>query len=473
MTVSLLWFRQNLRVHDNPALQTAVAEGPVVPVYVLDDDGAADRKMGPAQRWWLHHSLNALDQSLMKRGNGLVLRRGNVAAQLLALAEAIGATRVHTMRQYEPWEKRAENAVAGVLDLVVHDGNHLEPPENVCGAAGQRYPLFTPWYRTLIARMPPGIPIPAPQFIRSVAGGTRAFSERLDLWNLLPRSPDWAKGFTDWCPGEKGAWRAARSFYSKVNKYKELRDFPGAVATSRLSPHLHFGEISPRSLWHLFEDSRGSGPDMFRAELGWREYATSLIDQLPDYGARHGHRLFECFRWRNGEDAERDFRAWTQGRTGYPIVDAGMRELWHTGWMHNRLRMITASFLVKHLLIDWRRGERWFWDTLLDADYAANAMNWQYVAGTGVETPPFSRIIAPRLQSERFDMAGYVRRYVPEISHLSDQDIYQAHLTGAKVPTYPEPIVPHQLARARALCAWQTAHACVTVAKSSAENADP
>ena len=452
MPATLLWLRSDLRVSDHPALCAAAADGQVVPVFVLDDDTPSVRRMGGAQRWWLHHSLAALDQSLRKRGSRLILRRGPAASALSELVRETDCVRVHATRAYEPWHRETETALAADVDLILHDGNYLARPEAILNGQGDRYRLFTPWYRRLLDHMPPAPPLPAPDVIP--APPTFPLSDQLSDWDLLPTRPNWAAGFEIWQPGEKGAWRAARDWLPKVGRYKAARDFPGEPATSRLSPHLRFGEITPRALWHALGERDDAGAESFRAELGWREHGLNLVDQMPDYWSRNGRSQFDRFPWREGESADADFRAWTRGQTGYPVVDAGMRELWQTGWMHNRVRMITASFLAKHLLLDWRKGERWFWDTLLDADLGSNAMNWQYVAGTGVDAPVFSRIMAPGLQCEKFDMAGYVRRFVPEIAHLSDAEIGSAHRHGIRVSAYPPPIVDHDAARARALAAW-------------------
>lgn len=450
---SLLWLRQDLRLSDHPALQAAIDEGAVIPVFILDDEAAGAWKIGGAQRWWLHHSLVALDRSLRKRGNQLVLRRGSAVDQLLSLVEETGASRIHATRHYEPWHKKTEQDLAESMELVLHEGNYLASPASVLNGQHERYRVFTPWYRKLLERMPPPLPLRPPDAIPGPETAPR--SDQIDQWQLLPTKPDWTTGFSRWRPGEKGAWLALRAFIPAIGQYKQERDFPARPATSRLSPHIHFGEISPRALWHAIGDRHDGGAESFRSEICWREHGINLVDQMPSYPDRSGRAQFEQFAWREGEDADRDFLAWTRGLTGYPVVDAGMRELWQTGWMHNRVRMLAASFLVKHLLIDWRRGERWFWDTLLDADLGANAMNWQYVAGTGVDAPVFSRIMSPRLQSEKFEMGGYVRSFVPEIAHLSDQQIHEAHISGAMAPRYPQPIVSHEAARARALAAWE------------------
>lgn len=450
---SILWFRQDLRLTDHPALTAAIAEGAVVPVYILDDEAPGIWSIGGAQRWWLHHSLTALDASLRKRGSRLVLRRGAAAAELEKVMIETGARRVLATRCYEPWWKRIDAAISARADLVLHDGNYLVPPSAITNISGERYRVFTPWYRRLLDHMPPAPPLPAPH--RLAGPELWPASEELSTWHLTPTGPDWASGFGAWVPGEKGALRALRDWLPAAGDYKTDRDYPSRPATSRLSPHLHFGEISPRTLWHALGDRNDPGAEAFRSEIGWREHGLNLVDQMPDYGERNGRAPFDRFPWRTGAAADRDFRAWCRGRTGYPVVDAGMRELWTTGWMHNRVRMITASFLVKHLLIDWRRGERWFWDTLLDADLGSNAMNWQYVAGTGVDAPVFSRIMSPLLQCEKFAMGDYVRAFVAELSRLDDSEITAMHGGSHAAAGYPPPLVGHQEARTRALAAWE------------------
>ncbi|MBU6206867.1 MAG: DNA photolyase family protein [Alphaproteobacteria bacterium] len=455
MSSALLWFRQDLRLHDHPALAAAVARGAVIPVYVLDDETPEEWRIGGAQRWWLHHSLSALARSLAVLSSRLILRRGRAADVLLGLMAETGADSIHAHRAYEPWWQRTDAEIAGEVTLHLHDGNHLANPRHLLNGAGARYRLFTPWFNRLLEQMPPPRPLPAPDHIPTP--DTWPASDELADWALLPTCPDWSQGFGTWTPGEAGARAAFRAFLPKIADYAEVRDFPALPGTARLSPHIHFGEISPTTLWHHAAKQAGAHARTFLSEVAWREHGLNLVDQMPDYANSNGRAVFDSFPWRSGAEADADFTAWTRGQTGYPVVDAGMRELWQTGWMHNRVRMITASFLVKHLLIDWRRGERWFWDCLLDADLGANAMNWQYVAGSGVDAPVFSRMMAPLVQSPKFEMADYIRAFVPELAHLRDDEIHAPHETGVSPPGYPLPIIGHVEARARALAAWEAA----------------
>ena len=448
-TPTLLWLRRDLRLADQPALLAACAAGgPVIPVYVLDDETPKHRAMGGASRWWLHRSLESLDAGLRARGSRLVLRRGRCEVVLAALAAETGARAVQAMAHHEPWWRNAERAVGKVLDLQLHDGNYLAPPGSVRTGGGTLFKIFTPFWRALQERMPPATPLSAPG--RIAAPDAWPASEALGDWGLLPTAPDWAAGFgAEWTPGEDGAAARLEDFADGVGAYQARRNLPAVEGTSRLSPHLHFGEISPAAVWHRVAEHADNGT--FLAELGWRDFAQSLIVQFPDYGQRNGRAQFDALPWRTGEAAARDLRAWQQGRTGYPIVDAGMRQLWTTGWMHNRVRMIAAGFLIKHLLIDWREGERWFWDTLVDADYASNACNWQWSAGSGVDAQMFVRIMAPLSQSAKFDAAGYIRRWVPELAGLSDDAI---HDPVVRPGGYPARLIGHAEGRARALAAF-------------------
>ena len=442
----IVWFRRDLRLVDQSALVAAAAEGPVLPVYILDDETPKHRKMGAASRWWLHRSLVALDATLKAKGSRLILRRGKSAQGLADLARETGATRVHALHHYEPWWRNAERAVAERLDLVLYDGNYLAPPGSVTTGAGQPYKIFTPFWRALHDRLPPAEPVQAPDRFDTPDRWPR--SDELGDWNLLPTHPDWATGFAEeWTPGEAGALDRLDDFAYQAARYDDRRNLPSVEGSSRLSPHLHFGEISPATVWHRIADAGGS-VDTYLGELGWRDYAQNVISQLPDYRRVGGRPQLDSIAWR---DAPADLAAWRKGRTGYPIVDAGMRHLWISGWMHNRVRMIAASFLVKHLLIDWRLGEQWFWDCLVDADYGSNSVNWQWIAGSGIDANMFSRIMAPLSQSDKFDAADYIRRWVPELAALTDSEIHDP--ADAKRGNYPPKIIGHREARERALAA--------------------
>lgn len=449
---SILWFRRDLRLSDQAALIAAAAEGPVVPVYILDDETPKHRAMGGASRWWLHHSLASLDTALREKGSRLILRRGKSDAVLAALAEEAGTKRVHCIHHYEPWWRNAERAVAKQLKLVCHDGNYLAPPGSVTTGSGEPYKIYTPFWRALQQRMPPTAPANRPREIPAPSNWPK--SDRLEDWALLPTKPDWATGFAYWEPGEAGARKRVDAFVDKAADYDRTRNLPSIEGSSRLSPHLHFGEVSPAYVWHRAADAGGS-VDVFLSEIGWRDYAQNVILQFPDYAAKNAREKFDAIPWRDFRSSavREDFDAWTKGRTGYPIVDAGMRQLWATGWMHNRVRMIAASFLIKHLLIDWREGERWFWDTLVDADYASNAVNWQWVSGTGIDSNMFVRIMAPLSQSEKFDAAGYIREWVPELAGLHDDVIHDPEEHGRPPGDYPAKLIGHREARERALAA--------------------
>ena len=448
MTVpSIVWLRQDLRLADQPAFAAAAAEGPVVPLYVLDDETPGRWKIGGAQRWWLHHSLAALARDLATAGAPLVLRRGRAADEVARLAREIGARRVHALRHYEPWWQESEAELAERVELELHEGYLLASPRDVRTQQGGRYRIFTPFWRALSEQMPPAPPLPAPDLTGLEA---RVASDALGDWDLLPTTPDWSGGFAEWMPGEAGANARVDALAERIASYDTARNLPSRDGSSRLSPHLHFGEVSPATVWHAAQAADGDASPYLR-EIGWRDFTANMIDQMPSLGEANGRDAFDRMPWRSGTEADADFIAWTKGRTGYPIVDAGMRELWATGWMHNRVRMLAASFLVKHLLIDWRRGARWFWDTLVDADYGNNSVNWQWIAGTGVDSNPFGRIMAPLSQSVKFDAGDYIRRWVPELAKLGDEDIHDPHAAGTGVRGYPAPLIGHREARSRAL----------------------
>ena len=469
-TPLLLWLRDDLRLADHPAVHAAAQSGaPVLPVYVLDDETPGQRPMGGAARWWLHGSLDALDRRLEARGSRLTLRRGAAEAALPSLAAETGAKAVLWTRSYEPEMQARDRRVDAALrqrgvEPNSVSGNLLIEPGTLVTQGGGPFKVFTPFWKALRARCRPGSPRPLPE--RLAAPQSWPGTDRLDAWGLQPKRPDWATGFRIWTPGEAGAAeRLARFLDGGLQGYAAGRDRPDRPGTSQLSPHLRFGELSAAQLWRAVEDAvaRGAAPasdgEACLRELGWREFCRHLLFHFSDLPKAPWRAEFRRFPWRDDPAA---LKAWQLGQTGYPIVDAGMRELWATGWMHNRVRMIAASFLTKHLLIPWQEGEAWFWDTLVDADAANNAANWQWVAGSGADAAPYFRIFNPVLQGERFDPQGdYVRRWVPELSRLPAPDIHRPWtsdgLRSAGVilgKTYPEPIVDHAAARRRALAAY-------------------
>ncbi len=467
MKTALVWFRNDLRLDDNPALLAACAAADrVVPVFLLDDEAAGTWKMGGASRWWLHHSLASLAHDLRARGANLILRQGNAETIIVELAAEAGAAEIHTARSLEPWARGLDIRVATALRPTGiafhrHLSAQLFAPETIKTKTGGPYTVYTPFSRACLERdVSP--PLPAPTRINGIEGVPSA---GLDDLNLLPKTPDWSGGLRGaWRPGEAGAKTLLDRFLAgPVQTYDESRNLPGIPGTSRLSPHVHFGEISPRRLWHAARAAPpGKGAETFKKELLWREFSISLLWynlELPELPIRP--------EFANFPSAENPaaLRAWQVGKTGYPIVDAGMRELWQTGWMHNRVRMITASFLVKHLLIPWQAGEAWFWDCLVDADLAANAASWQWVAGCGADAAPYFRIFNPVLQGKKFDPDGaYVRRFVPELAKLPTEHIHapwdapENLLADAGVKlgdTYPLPIIGLMEGRDRALAAYK------------------
>ncbi len=404
----LVWLHRELRLADNP-LFTRNAGRPLVVAYVLDDETPGAWKLGGAARWWLHHSLGRLAASLEAIGARLVLRRGAVATVIPRLAAEIGASEVHAGETPEPWLRRAQATIAASagITLTLHRTRLLFHPEEIRTGGGTPYGVFTPFSRACLARGLPAPPEPPPT--RLV--GPDVASARLADWKLLPTGPDWAGGLRDaWEPGEAGAEKRLAAFLGgALDGYGERRNLPAIEATSRLSPHLAWGEISPARLWLAAEATDARGLRSWINELLWREFAAHLLWYHPHMAEKPLRPIFAHMPWRSDPAG---LAAWRKGETGIGIVDAGMRELWATGWMHNRVRMIAASFLVKHLLIPWQKGEAWFWDTLVDADLATNAASWQWVAGSGADAAPYFRIFNPDLQAAKFDPDGaYVRRW--------------------------------------------------------------
>ncbi|TYC97480.1 deoxyribodipyrimidine photo-lyase [Arthrobacter echini] len=457
MAVTLVWFRDDLRISDNPALMAAAQSGDdVVACYVLDEETEGIRPLGGASKWWLHHSLSALAASLGELGIALTLRRGAAGEVLPRLVDESSARAVVWNRRYGLAERTVDASLkAGFsedgVEATSYQANLLYEPWEVATGSKEPYKVFTPFWRACLAFRTPRTPLPAPESLQ----GPQLKSENLDSWKLLPTTPDWAQGLREaWTPGEGGAHERLDDFLDSAAGYKAARERPGTEGTSRLSPHLRFGEISPFEVWHAVQDNKdtSTAEDMrvFGAELGWREFSWQLLYFNPDLATVNYRREFDGFASEDPTPA--DLAAWQQGRTGYPLVDAGMRQLYGTGWMHNRVRMVTASFLIKNLMVDWRVGERWFWDCLVDADAASNASNWQWVAGSGADASPYFRIFNPVLQSRKFDAEGkYLLRHVPE---LADADNLHEPWKGS-APGYPDPIVDLKESRERALSAYK------------------
>ncbi|MBP0446033.1 deoxyribodipyrimidine photo-lyase [Roseomonas sp. SSH11] len=462
---AILWFRQDLRLADNPALEAA-RQRPVLPVFVLDDAAAGDLAYGGAARWWLHHSLEALGRDLGARGAPLLLLRGDAVALLADLAERIGAGEVHAGWLAEPWARAQEAALAARLSaggsrLVLHTSTHLVHPDAIRAGSGRPYAVYAPFARKLLAMGEPPPPLAAPARLEGVSPPSPGLP--LAALALLPRPPvpDWAAAFgSAWKPGEAGAReRLMRFARSGLADYPLRRNDPSVEGSSGLSPHLRWGEVSPRQVWQASREGGAEEALPFLREILWREFSHHLLWHRPEMPHAALRAPFARFPF---EPDRRLLRAWQRGRTGYPIVDAGMRQLWQIGWMHNRVRMIAASLLVKHLLQPWQDGFAWFMDTLVDADPANNGASWQWIAGSGTDAAPYFRVFNPVTQGEKFDRDGaYVRRWVPELAAMPARFIHRPWDAPADIRagaglaegTYPRPVVEHAAGRARALAA--------------------
>lgn len=473
----IYWFRQDLRLQDLSGLRAAAATGrPVLPCFILDDESPGEWCVGGASRWWLHHSLEKLAQDISARGGKLLFFKGTASKIISQLVHTTGANAVFCSRQYEPWNVELEQSLHTQLDqqgvsLKRFPGSLLWEPETVSNQQGLPYKVFTPFWR-FCRSQPQSIAPAGPCNVEdwfldeAVEGVTQGSLEDL---GLLPSNPDWAAGWSKlWQPGEQGASQKLTAFLQEtVVDYEQGRDFPAMESTSRLSPHLHFGEIAAQRVYCetlnlITGNSNVEVPaTKFLSELGWREFCNHLLFHFPHIPHTSFNAKFEQFPWLGSAV---HLSAWQLGRTGYPLVDAGMRELWQTGFMHNRVRMVVASFLCKHLLIDWRAGQRWFWDTLLDADLANNACSWQWVSGSGADASPYFRIFNPIIQGKKFDKAGeYIRQWVPELAQLPDRYLHEPWLAPEAIlaehgvvmdDTYPLPIVDHRSARESALAAF-------------------
>lgn len=465
----LVWFRRDLRLSDHAALSAAAETGlEVLPFFIQDDDDLEDWHTGAASKWWLHASLESLQRDLSQQDLRLILRRGRASYVIASLVKATGASMVVWNRCYDPSTLDRDAKIKNSLrqsgcKAESFQGSVLFEPWEVRTSTDSPYRVFTPFWRACRQRsVAPALE--QPRQIESFSGEWPQ-SDDLDSWKLQPSKPDWATGLREtWEVGENCAHERLGQFLdTAAASYKQDRDLPGLDGTSMLSPHLHFGEISPRQIWHAVDAREpNEGSETFLKEVGWREFCHQLLFHNPALPDKNLRAEFDAMPWRDDPES---LALWQTGQTGYPLIDAGMRQLWQTGWMHNRVRMVVASFLSKHLLIDWRHGERWFWDTLVDADLANNSAGWQWVAGCGADAAPFFRIFNPMTQSRKFDAKGtYIRTWVPELAALSDRDIHEpwsaspAELLAAGVKlgeTYPEPCVDHGAARQRALDAYK------------------
>ncbi|PIE56046.1 MAG: deoxyribodipyrimidine photolyase [Desulfobulbus propionicus] len=463
--LAIHWFRNDLRLVDNPALLQAAGHGQVLPIYILDEENAGEYAMGSASRWWLHHSLMALNSDL---GGALSLYRGDPLTILQSLIERLPVRAVYWNRCYEPWRIQRDMRIKKTLQqqniaVESHNGSLLWEPWTVSKQDGTPYKVFTPYYRRgCLAGVPPRSPLDAPRQVQWYQDDTAAGIAALEL---LP-SIRWDEQLEPhWQIGEHAAHARLAAFLDEgLFNYREGRDFPAKNQTSKLSAHLHFGEISPHQVWHTLDSVADSDDtDHFRSELGWREFSSYLLFHNPGLPRENLRQKFTHFPWEKDPLSQ---QAWQKGKTGIPLVDAGMRELWQTGYMHNRVRMIVGSFLVKNLRLHWHEGARWFWDCLVDADLASNSASWQWIAGCGSDAVPYFRIFNPVTQGKKFDPEGsYIRRYVPEIAVLPDKYLFSpwtapksvlqaANITLGK--TYPEPLVDLQISRKLALAAFHS-----------------
>ncbi|MGY6709109.1 MAG: cryptochrome/photolyase family protein [Rhizobiaceae bacterium] len=469
--IAIVLFRHDLRIADNRALAAAGASfDKVVPVFVFDEESPGIRPLGGARRWWLHKSLQQLAASLEKLGAPLVLRKGRMGDVVSELVQETGAAAVFWNRRYDPPGIEADRLMKNALkeagiEAESFEGHLLHEPWELKTGSGGHYRVYSPFWRALAAQGDPRPPVDAPTKLHSPAQPPR--SDRLADWDLLPTKPDWAGGLREaWTPGETGARERLDDFLNgEINGYADDRDRPDKPSTSRLSPHLTHGEITPYQIWQAVREKKGipgRDAEKFLKEVAWREFSWHLLFHNAKLATDNFNPDFDAFSWK-GTSA--DLKRWQKGETGYPIVDAGMRQLWRTGWMHNRVRMVTASFLIKHLMTDWRKGEAWFWDTLVDADPANNAASWQWVAGSGADAAPYFRIFNPILQGEKFDPEGnYVRAFVVEVGKLPDASVHKPWEASRETlekagvslgETYPRPIVDHGKARQRALSAYE------------------
>ena len=460
----IVWFRQDLRLEDNPALTAAIHTGrPVIPLFIWDLS-KQPWSLGAASRWWLHYSLISLKTELKEIGLNLILQQSHSPLQvILSLAKETNANLVYWNRLYEPHSIASNSQIKFELEKLgvgvkSFNGTLLFEPWTIANQQQKPFQVFTPFWKTCCKLGEPELPLPKPQKAKGLLNIQTTSIEELQL---LPKI-HWDTGIKkQWKPGSKEACRLLKyALEYVIENYAIQRDFPAELGTSLLSPYLHWGEISSRMIWHAVRQRFGFKDEVekFLRQLGWREFAFHLLYHFPHTTDHPLREKFNDFVWKTDPEG---LKAWQNGLTGYPIVDAGMRQLWHIGWMHNRLRMIVGSFLVKDLLINWQEGAKWFWDTLVDADLANNTLGWQWVGGCGADAAPYFRVFNPVLQGEKFDPQGkYVRQWIPELKNLSNQWIHkpweapQSVLRDAGVElgkNYPLPIVDHAEAKKTAL----------------------
>jgi deoxyribodipyrimidine photo-lyase len=465
-----MWFRLDLRIRDNPSLLAATTENTrVLPLYIWSPGEDGHWSAGAASRWWLHQSLDRLDRDLQKLGARLIVCTGDSLTVLRQMIAKTGARSLYFSRRHEPHASARDHAVQTALlsdgiAVKTYNSHLLFEPSQVQTKEGKGFRVFTPFWNHCLLHLEPNFPIKKPKAI--ILPDARLQSLPLAHLKLQPKI-DWTSGIREtWTPGEKGAQARLKKFINGgLLNYAIDRDRPNQDGVSMISPHLHFGEISPRQVWHAIQQSGKNSAykqsvDIYLKEIGWREFAHHILFHFPSTTDHPLREQFKNFPWSDNLD---HLRRWQKGQTGYPIVDAGMRQLWQTGWMHNRVRMIVASFLTKDLLISWTYGAQWFWDTLVDADLASNTLGWQWAAGCGADAAPYFRIFNPQLQGEKFDPHGaYVRRWVPELGRLPAHLIHkpwqcsslQLQSAGVELGhTYPKPVVDHSIARRRALSA--------------------
>ena len=461
---SILWFRVDLRLSDNPAFQKAIELGkPIIPIYILDDDDANNRKLGVASKWWLHNSLQSIHSELEKIGSKILFFKGNAEDVIKKIIDETDADTILWNRRYEPWAVKRdksikENLISQSKNVFSFNGSLLYEPWEIKSKIGNPLKVFTPFKRALLNKGDVFEVSKSPNTIQSPSLWPSSLN--IDDLDLVKNKSSTNKFANSWKPGSKTAKAKLISFKkNNIHNYNKDRDIPSVLGTSKLSPHLRFGEISPKEIFIAMNDlEENDGVLTYKSEIIWREFAHNLLWYFPDIHEKPIKNEFSKFTW---DKSQSNFDLWTKGMTGYPIVDAGMRELWSTGWMHNRIRMVTASFLTKHLLLPWQMGEKWFWNTLLDADPASNTSGWQWVSGSGADAAPYFRIFNPIIQGQKFDPKGeYVKKFIPELKNLPSKFIHEPWKADSALlkksdiklgETYPLPIVDHKFARERAL----------------------